>query len=133
MPFWKKKINSRRSYIRQGLTEERLARLNMLAAEGVPGSIALFLIFVIIASLLFSFTFSMDAIEIKSAGEIFCYIGLLILVAAAGGIYIFNYQRRIVQNNLRGFALICLFLILLAATKLGMLFTTRLGISIGTR
>jgi putative nucleotidyltransferase with HDIG domain len=131
MAFWQKKASPRRIYIRQNMSDEKLARINNLVAAGVPGSVALWLVFVIIGSLIFSLKFRIDAIEVKSFAEIVSYIGLLILVSAAGAVYVFNYQRRIVQNNLRGFALICLFILLLAATKLGMLFTSQLELSVG--
>ena len=50
MAFWQKKMNPRRDHIRQSLSDERLSRLNRLAAEGVPGSLLLVLIFIAGAS-----------------------------------------------------------------------------------
>jgi putative nucleotidyltransferase with HDIG domain len=131
MAFWQKKVNPRRHRIRQGLSDERLLRLNHFAAEGVTGSLLLLLIFIAAAGFLLSFTVKLDLIQVKTINEIIAYVGLVILVSAAGAVYIYHYQARIIKNNLRGFALAGLFLLLLAATKIGMLFTNRLELSTG--
>jgi cyclic-di-AMP phosphodiesterase PgpH len=131
MAFWIKKLNPRRHRIHQGLSDERLSRLNRLAADGVPGSLLLLLIFVAAAGSLLSITIGADVLQVKPVAEIIAYAGLAFLVSVAGAIYIYHYQRHIIKNNLRGFALTGLFFLLLAATKLGMLFTWPVELSVG--
>ena len=132
MSLWTKKVNLRRDRVRQSLSAQRLSRLNRIAASGVPGSLLLVLVFIAAAGAIFSITVRKDAIEIKSTDAIIAYAGLVTLISAAGAVYIFHYQRRVIANNLRGFALAGLFLLLLIATKIGMLFAWPLEFSTGT-
>ena len=122
MAMWAKKVNLRRDRIRQSLSAERLSRLNLIAASGVPGSLLLVLIFIAAAGAMLSITIGKDILEIKTTDEIIAYMGLVVLISVAGAVYIYRYQPRVIKNNLRGFALIGLFLLLLAAIKIGMLF-----------
>lgn len=122
MARWVKTVNPRRDRARQSLSADRLSRFNRIAASGVPGSILLVLGFVAAATAILSVTVGKDAIAIKSSDAIMAYAGLATLISAAGAVYIFHYQRRVIKNNLRGFALAGLFLLLLAAIKIGMLF-----------
>jgi cyclic-di-AMP phosphodiesterase PgpH len=132
MVLWAKKVNSRMDNVRQNLSAERLSRLNRIVASGVPGSLLLVLVFIVGAGAILSITVGMNAIEIKSSDAIIAYIGLVALISLAGAVYIHHYQRRVVKNNLRGFALVGLFLLLLVATKIGMLFAWPLEFSTGT-
>jgi putative nucleotidyltransferase with HDIG domain len=131
MAFWQGKVNPRRHRIRQDLSDERLLRLNRFAGSGVPGSLLLLLVFIALASAMLCITIGLDIIELKPLEEIIVYTGLVILASAAGAVYVYHYQPRIIKNNLRGFALVSLFLLLLAAVKLGMLFTVRLELATG--
>jgi hypothetical protein len=131
MAMWAKKVNLRRDRVRQSLSAERLSRLNRIAASGVPGSLLLVLIFIAAAGAMLSITVGKDILEIKTTDEIIAYVGLVVLISAAGAVYIYRYQPRVIKNNLRGFALIGLFLLLLAAIKIGMLFAWPLEFSTG--
>ena len=131
MAMWAKKVNLRRDRIHQSLSAGRLSRLDLIAASGVPGSLVSLLVFIAAAGSMLSVTVCKDAMQIKSPDEIIAYIGLVVLVCAAAAVYIYRYQPRIIKNNLRGFALVGLFLLLLAATKIGMIFTERLEMATG--
>jgi putative nucleotidyltransferase with HDIG domain len=131
MALWAKKLNPRRDRVRQSLSAERLSRLNSFVAGGVPGSLLLLLVFTACVSAVLSVTVTMDAIAIKSIDAVIAYAGLAVLLSAAGAVYIYCYQPRVVKNNLRGFALTGLFLLLLVAIKAGMLFTRRFELSVG--
>ncbi|MDO8303167.1 MAG: HDIG domain-containing protein [Sedimentisphaerales bacterium] len=131
MAMWAKKVNPRGDRVRQDVSDERLSRLNRIATGGVPGSLLLVLIFIVGAGAILSITVGMDAIGIRSPEAIIAYMGLVTLISMAGAVYIYQYQRRVIKNNLRGFALMGLFLLLLAAIKAGMLFTRQLELSTG--
>jgi putative nucleotidyltransferase with HDIG domain len=131
MAFWQRKVSLRRHSIRKSLSDERLARINHFAGSGMVGSLVLLLVFIVAASLMLSFAADMDMIQVRTVDQIIAIAGLVILVSLAAAVYIYHYQPHIIQNNLRGFALAGLFLLLLAATKIGMIFTSRLGLSTG--
>jgi putative nucleotidyltransferase with HDIG domain len=48
---------------------------------------------------------------------------IVLLIAVAAGVYVWHYQKHIVKNRARGFALACLLILLLAVTKIGVLST----------
>jgi hypothetical protein len=131
MAMWAKKVNPVRDRMQQSLSAQRLSQLNRIAASGAPGSLLLLLVFVAAAGAILSITVGKDVIAIKSSDAIIAYIGLVTLISVAGAVYLFHYQRRVIKNNLRGFALAGLFLLLLVATKIGMLFAWPLEFSTG--
>ena len=115
MPFWKK-ISPRRSQVRKNISAERFSQISRLANTNFLISILIWLLFVVLCTLVMS---------LPRAGylEVMPIAATVFLISLAGALYIYHYQRRITRNHARGLVLVCLFLLMLAATKLGVSFT----------
>jgi len=114
-----RKTNARRSRVRKNITDRRQWHTIWLTSGDFFNSALIWLGFVVICSFVLAF---------QLAGQT-NYIGLIsrsvivILVSLGGGLYICQYQKRIITNHIRAFALAGLLVLLLAATKLGVLLT----------
>ncbi|MHC4629629.1 MAG: hypothetical protein ACYTDV_21870, partial [Planctomycetota bacterium] len=115
MPFWKK-ISPRRSQVRKNISAERFSQISKLANTNFLISILIWLLFVVLCTLVMSLPRSGYLEVIPIAITVF-------LISLAGAVYIYHYQRRITRNHARALVLVCLFLLMLTATKLGVLLT----------
>ena len=115
MPFWKK-ISPRRSQVRKNISAERFSQISRLANTNFLISILIWLLFVVLCTLVMS---------LPRAGylEVIPIAATVVLISLAGALYIYHYQRRITRNHARALVLVCLFLLMLTATKLGVLLT----------
>ncbi|MBL7185730.1 MAG: HDIG domain-containing protein [Phycisphaerae bacterium] len=115
MPFWKK-ISPRRSQVRKNISAERFSQISRLANTKFLISILIWLLFVVLCTLVMS---------LPRAGylEVIPIAATVFLISLAGALYIYHYQKRITRNHARALVLVCLFLLMLAATKLGVSFT----------
>ena len=115
MGFWKK-ISPRRSQVRKNISAERFSRISRLANTDFLISILIWLLFVVLCTLILS---------IPQAGfiEVAPIAVIVILISLAGALYIHHFQKRITTNHARALVLVGLFILLLAATKLGVLST----------
>jgi putative nucleotidyltransferase with HDIG domain len=115
MPFWKK-ISPRRSQVRKNISAERFSQISRLANTNFLISILIWLLFVVLCTLVMS---------LPRAGylEVIPIAATVFLISLAGALYIYHYQKRITRNHARALVLVCLFLLMLAATKLGVSFT----------
>jgi len=115
MPFWKK-ISPRRSQVRKNISAERFSQISRLANTNFLISVLIWLLFVVLCTLVMS---------LPRAGylEVIPIATTVFLISLAGALYIYHYQRRITRNHARALVLVCLFLLMLAATKLGVSLT----------
>ncbi len=115
MVFWKK-TSPRRSQVRKNISAERFSRISRLVNTDSLISILIWLLFVALCTLILS---------IPQAGilEVTPIAVIVVLISLAAALYIHHFQKRITTNYTRALVLICLFILLLAATKLGVLST----------
>ncbi len=114
-----KKINPRRSQLRKNISAERFSRISQLADTDVIISLLLWLFFVLLCIP----ALSLELILQANYRALLSVSVIILLICIAAGLYIRNFQKRIIKNHVRALALGSLFLTLLAATKLGMLLT----------
>ncbi len=115
MPFWKK-ISPRRSQVRKNISAERFSQISRLANTNFLISILIWLLFVVLCTLVMSLPRTGYLEVMPVAATVF-------LISLAGALYIYHYQKRITRNHARALVLVCLFLLMLAATKLGVSIT----------
>ncbi len=120
MPFLKKK-SPRRNKVRQNIADERLSRIRNLVNANIISSLFLWLVFAILCSYVLSF----DSLHHARYRETVPTVAMTVLIALAGGFYIYRYQKRIIENHLRALALGGLFLLLLATSKIAVLLSNQ--------
>jgi putative nucleotidyltransferase with HDIG domain len=114
-----KKTSPRRSRLRKTITAERFSQISRFADTDSLISVLLVLLFVVLCSPILSF----EPIQKNRYSEVIPTIIIVVLISLAAGFYIHHYQKRIIKNHTRALALAGLFVLLLAATKLGALLT----------
>jgi len=116
MPFLKK-ISPRRSQVRKNISAERFSRITRLLDTDSLISILLWCLFVVLCVPIITF----EHIQQISYNLILTTV-IVVLICLAVAFYIHHYQKKIIKNHARALALVGLFILLLAATKLGALF-----------
>jgi len=124
MGLWKK-IGPRRSQVRKNISAERFSQISRLANADSLISILLWLLFVVLCVLILS-------LRQASYLQVIPRAVIVVLISLAGAMYIHHYQKRIVRNHTRALVLIGLFILLLAATRLGVLSTEHTFWATGT-
>ena len=107
-----KKIGPRRSQVRKDISAERLSQISRLANTDALISILVLLLFVVLCVLVLS-------LRQTSYRQLIPRAVVVALMSMAGALYIHHYQKRILRNHTRALVLLGLFVLLLAATKLG--------------
>lgn len=115
--FFFKKTNLRRDQVRKDIAEERLAKIKKYFNPAVINSILLWIFFVICCTAVLSFEYIYQA----KYYDMLATSAVVLLVAVAAGFYIHHYQGRIIKNHSRAIALVGIFIVFLAATKIGSL------------
>jgi len=123
-----KKTSPRRSQVRKGITAERFSQISWLANTDVISSVLLWLLFVALCVPVLSF----ELIQQTNYLGLIPVIIVVVLISLAAGFYIHHYQKRIIKNHARALALVGLFVLLLATTKLGALLTNHIFWATGT-
>jgi putative nucleotidyltransferase with HDIG domain len=98
----------------------------------LPHSIAFGILFALAATLVLSINSDRNSIYISSAASIFAYFIIALLITSAMGLYIYNYEPRIIKKFSRTTALCVLMIILLTLTKGGALTDEWMYLSTGT-
>ncbi|UCC96615.1 MAG: HDIG domain-containing protein [Phycisphaerales bacterium] len=124
MGLWKK-TSLRRTQVRRNISAERFSQINKFANTDVLISILIWLLFVVAC------TFVLSLPEPRSF-ETLPMAVIVALISLAGFLYIHHYQRRIRRNHARAVVLISLFILMLAATKIGVLSTKHTFPATGT-
>jgi putative nucleotidyltransferase with HDIG domain len=120
MGLFTKKTSPRRDRLRKNIATERLTQISRLANTDVINAILLWLLFVVLSAPVLSF----ELIRRDSYLEVIPTIIVVAMLSLAAVFYIHHYQKRIIKNRTRGLALVGLFVLLLAMTKLASLLTT---------
>ncbi|MHC4324319.1 MAG: HDIG domain-containing metalloprotein [Planctomycetota bacterium] len=115
MGLWKK-TSPRRTQVRKNISAERFLHINQLANTDSLTSILIWLLFVAFCTLILSVP-QADILQVIPIAVV------VVLISLAGVLYIHHFQKRITKNNARALVLISLFIILLTATKLGVIST----------
>ena len=123
-----KKTSPRRSQVRKNIAAERFSRISRLANINIIGTVFLGMFFVVLCVAVLSF----ELIQQTHYREVISITVMVVLICLAAGFYIHHYQRRVIKNHARTLALVSLFILLLAATKLGMLLTGQSSWATGT-
>jgi len=114
MPLFRK-ASPRRSRVRKDMTAERLGRVASFATMDIVLSGFVLILFAAFAVAVFSF----EAIQRAQYTGLIPTAIVVLLLCLAGGLYIHQYQRRIVTNRSRALALAALFAVMLTITKIG--------------
>jgi putative nucleotidyltransferase with HDIG domain len=115
MGFWKKK-NPRRSQVRKNISAERFSRISKYASTDLLISILIWLLFVVLCVFVLSLPNAHYRQVIPTAV-------VVALIALAGTLYIYHYQKRIRKNHARALVLGGLFILMMVLTKLGVSYT----------
>ena len=115
-----KKTSPRRSRVRKSIsTKSATAGMSRLADTDVIISVLLWLLFVALSISILSF----ELIQQAHYRALLSVAVIVLLICVAAGLYIRNYQGRIIKNHARALALGSLFILLLATAKFGVLST----------
>ena len=116
MPLFKR-TNPRRSQVRRNISADRSLKVSMLADADAVISALLWLLFLIGCVGILSFE-----LVLRGRYRALAALSAVVLFISVGaGFYIHHYQRRVLRNHARALALVGLFLLSLAAAKLGIL------------
>jgi len=110
------------------MTEQRLQQMSQFADADSLKSALLWLLFVVLCICVLSFKLDVGI----SYLELVPIAVIVILISLAAALYIRHYQKRLMKNHVRAFALLGLFILLLAAAKLGALLTKQSSWATGT-
>ncbi|MHC4335463.1 MAG: HD family phosphohydrolase [Planctomycetota bacterium] len=119
MALFKKKTSPRRDKVRKTLAANRFSRLSRLANPDFFSSALLWVLYVSVCMPILA----LHLIRQKAYDQGVAVAVLAMLVSIAAVIYIRHYQKRIIKNRVRAMALVGLFLLLLAAAKIGVSLT----------
>jgi putative nucleotidyltransferase with HDIG domain len=136
MWFFRRKTSPRRDQVRKNIAADRFAQIRRFANTETVASVLLWLVFVVLCVLILSVEIILKPEDISTRHLGFRHVApitvITLLISFAGVFYIYRYQNRIVKNLARSLALGGLFVLLLAATKLGMLLTHDIWWATGT-
>jgi len=123
-----KKTSPRRSQVRKKKASERLSQISQFASTDRLISILLTAIFVVF----FLFIISFELTRPVNYSDMAPRTVIAILISLGAAFYIHHYQKQIIKNPTRTLALAGMFLLLLAATKFGVLFANQTSWATGT-
>ena len=124
MAFWKK-TSPRRSQVRKNISADRFSRISQLANTDFLISVLIWLLFVVLCTLILS-------VPQPSYRKVIPIAVIVALISLAGVLYIQHFQKRIIKNHTRALVLVGLFILLIAATRLGVLSTKEIFWATGT-
>jgi len=116
-----KKTSPRRNHVRKKKAAEQFSQINRWA--GTDHLISALLVLLFIVSL--TFILSFELIRRARYFDVIPKAVIVSLLSLGAAFYINRYQKRIVQNYTRAIALIGLFILLLAITRLGALLSNQ--------
>ncbi len=124
MGLWKK-ISPRRSQVRKNISADRFAQISTFANSGALVSILIWLLFVILCTLVLSLPKPNSLTMTPTAA-------IVVLLSLGTLLYIYHYQKRIRKNHARALVLVSLFVLMLAAARLGTLSMEHTFLATGT-
>ncbi|MDD5327886.1 MAG: HDIG domain-containing protein [Phycisphaerae bacterium] len=123
-----KKTSPRRSQVRRKKASERLAQISRFASTDRLISILLTAIFIVF----FVFIISFELMRPVNYFDLVPRTIIAVLISLGAAFYIHRYQKQIIKNHTRTLALAGMFILLLAATKFGVLFANQTSWATGT-
>ncbi len=114
----KKKISARRKQVRENIAALRYGKVADFLNSGIPISILMLLIFAAASTLIIAFGSESNGI-FRPWQDTSSIAAIILLVCMAGGYYVHQYEPKIIKHHTRALAIIIMFLILLAASRLG--------------
>lgn len=133
-----RKKSPRRTQLRKSITAERFVLLKRFADTDIIIPIFIWLVFVVICIPILSFQANNQAepesgiIQKQYYPNLIPMAIIVLQISFAIVLYIYNYQKRIIKNHLRTFALAAVFILLLITAKLGVVLTTQTSWATGT-
>jgi putative nucleotidyltransferase with HDIG domain len=112
-----RKTSPRRNQVRRNISAERSLRTSAWAHAEVVISLLLWVLFVVSSVGILSF----DLVQQARYRALAALSAVVLFLSVGAGFYIYHYQRRVLRNQTRAFALVGLFLLLLLTAKLGVL------------
>jgi len=122
-----RKTNPRRDQLHKNMEADKIMKLSQFITGDFIISVLIALSFVVLCVLILSFEF----INKRSYGQMFPLVIIVTEVTLAVSLYIFHYQKRVTKNHSRALAMSCLFLLLIAVTKFGVLLANREAWAVG--
>ena len=138
MWFFRKKTSPRLSKVRKSMAAERLWQISRLADPDLLSSILLWVLFIVLCVPILSLKLTQQTdlggsrVWQLHFRQLMPVTVIVLLISLAVAYYIYRYQKRIIRNRARALALVGLFVLLLATTKLGVLLTEHTWWSTGT-
>lgn len=123
-----KKTSPRRSQVREKKTIERLSQISRLASSDHLISALLVLLFIFSFTLIISLELILRARYLELIPRAF----IAVLLSLGAAFYIHHFQKRLLKNHTRAAALVGLFIVLSATTKLGLFLSHQPSWAIGT-
>ena len=114
-----KKTSPRRSRVRKNIIADRDWQIKWLGNTDSLKSALLWVLFVVLCICVLSFKLGAET----SYLDLLPIAIVVILISLAAAFYIRHYQKRLIRNHARAFALLGLFILLLATARLGTLLT----------
>jgi putative nucleotidyltransferase with HDIG domain len=112
-----KKSSPRREKVRKSLSAERLDRVSRWLNADIISSIFIWIVFVAACG----FLLTIDILVGGNVRRAFALLGVILTASVGGALYCKHYQGRLIRNHTRAIVLGTLFLLLLMATKIGVL------------
>ena len=132
MWFWRKKVSPRRKQVRENIAADRLSKVGDVVNSGVVWSVLILIGFICVTAMMLALFATEDMIYWRPWPQIIALAALVTLISIGAAAYIYRYHRRIITVHTRTLAMAGLFTVLLALTKLGLLFPNRLHLATGT-
>jgi len=108
-----RRISPRRSQVRKNISAERFSQISRLVDADHLISLLLWSLFVVLCIPILTF----ELIQQVNYLDLVLTTVIVVLICLAAAFYIHHYQKRIITNHARALALVGLFILLLAATK----------------
>jgi len=112
-----KKSSPRREKVRKNLSAERLTKVSRWFSADIIASAAIWLVFVVVCA----FLLTIDSLVGGAYRQTLALLGVIVAVCVGGAVYCQHFQPRLIQNHTRATVLGLLFILLLLATKFGIL------------
>jgi putative nucleotidyltransferase with HDIG domain len=123
-----KKTSPRRNQVRKKKTIEQLSQISRFATTDRLISALIVFFFVVLFTLILSF----ELIQQAHYLDLIPRAVIVAMISLGAAFYIHYYQKRIIKNHARAIALACLFIFLLATTKIGVLLSNQTLWATGT-
>jgi putative nucleotidyltransferase with HDIG domain len=123
-----KKTSPRRNQVRKNIATEHFLQISQLANAHNLVSGLLLLLFIAMCTSILSF----EQIQEHNYRDLTPMIVIVALISVASTLYIYHYQKRIIQNHVRAMVLAGMFCLLLITTKLGIVLTKQSSWATGT-